>query len=576
MSSDLGEPQPWERIALELRACRESQREAWGEVDNATLGRYLAGEASSAEQAEVEQALQELPELRKLTEIVRDVLADVAPALDEEEPIPVEKAAAVVLPFAPKAGPARAGQFFAFLRRHSSMIAAACLLLTCAVAMPQPGFLSAPREGPTLTRAMASSREVPEDAIEPLASKTAAPGAKLKTAKVGREHLENVIFTEGELLALSAPATPKETAELNRQVVLWTRRGELARAVPPLRQAHLAYQQRFGANHPSTQKTGHRLANFYAAALNASDPAVTRAPAPSPAAPDATMTIADGATAEVFSVQAANMLGVQIVNRSTQEVQKAVVPVLVEALKTTPEAKERQTLVRALAALGPAASPALPVLTERLERSKDPQEVRAILTALTRMGPAARTALPTLMALSGRCQAAGNPSRTRPAPRSKGDHRPPSRARFTATEGKLVHKTMACLNGPDGRTGVEDQAGCLSVALVRRSTKVLRELALKAGIEVRIETQCCASDAKHHKRQHKVEERIAQDGRILYVLFDPQGATVQVQVSAALQREGLTPEKLRQGLQHCLRKGQADKALDESIKFVTDLAVQAK
>jgi hypothetical protein len=51
---------------------------------------------------------------------------------------------------------------------------------------------------------------------------------------------------------------------------------------------------------------------------------------------------------------------------------------------------------------------------------------------------------------------------------------------------------------------------------------------------------------------------------------------VQVQVGAALQREGLTPEKLRKGLEDCLRHRQADKGLDESIQFVTRLAVRGK
>src|SRR2546425_32668 len=101
MSSELGSPHPWERIALELRACKQSQREAWGDVDNATLGRYLAGEASGDELAEVEQALQALPELRKLTEIVRDVLDDVGPVLDEEPARVETAAAAVLLPFVP-------------------------------------------------------------------------------------------------------------------------------------------------------------------------------------------------------------------------------------------------------------------------------------------------------------------------------------------------------------------------------------------------------------------------------------------------------------------------------------------
>jgi hypothetical protein len=71
----------WESVAEELRACREAQRQAWGDVDNATLGRYLADESSAAEQEVVKEALAHHRELQILTDVVRDVL-------DEIEPLP--------------------------------------------------------------------------------------------------------------------------------------------------------------------------------------------------------------------------------------------------------------------------------------------------------------------------------------------------------------------------------------------------------------------------------------------------------------------------------------------------------
>ena len=64
----------WERVASELRAYRDYQQQAWGDIDNATLGRYLAGELDFDERHRVETALDERPELRKLTELVRAVL----------------------------------------------------------------------------------------------------------------------------------------------------------------------------------------------------------------------------------------------------------------------------------------------------------------------------------------------------------------------------------------------------------------------------------------------------------------------------------------------------------------------
>src|SRR5689334_23352790 len=70
---------PWERVADELRAYREEQRRAWGDMDSTTLGRYLAGEVDANERQRIESALEELPELRKLTDVVRGVLEDFEP-----------------------------------------------------------------------------------------------------------------------------------------------------------------------------------------------------------------------------------------------------------------------------------------------------------------------------------------------------------------------------------------------------------------------------------------------------------------------------------------------------------------
>src|SRR4051812_22206952 len=42
LSSDAGST--WDRVAAELRTCREQQQRTYGRIDNALLGRYLAGE----------------------------------------------------------------------------------------------------------------------------------------------------------------------------------------------------------------------------------------------------------------------------------------------------------------------------------------------------------------------------------------------------------------------------------------------------------------------------------------------------------------------------------------------------
>ena len=159
MSTESDPGGQWQQIALELRACKESQQKAWGQIDNTTLGRYLAGEASDHELATVENALHELPELRKLTELVRDVLNDLEPVAFDAPPDPVA-VSRPVLAFSPKPAASRR-RMPAFLRGRSSVAAAACLLLICGLAMPHPGFLSAPlpNETPRLTGAVASRSE---------------------------------------------------------------------------------------------------------------------------------------------------------------------------------------------------------------------------------------------------------------------------------------------------------------------------------------------------------------------------------------------------------------------------------
>jgi hypothetical protein len=86
----------WDRVAAELRACREAQRRAWGDIDNTTLGRFLAGEVTAEEQQQIENALDTLPELRKLTDLVREVLAEPETAVPSPAPVLYDPA---IVPF---------------------------------------------------------------------------------------------------------------------------------------------------------------------------------------------------------------------------------------------------------------------------------------------------------------------------------------------------------------------------------------------------------------------------------------------------------------------------------------------
>ncbi len=157
----LGEAQPmeatfeldtqWQRIVSELRAQRAAQKQAWGDLDNATLGRYLADEVSSAERAEIERTLDGLPELRRLTNVVRDVLAEFEPAA-----APVPAPLPVVLPFQrPAVRPARTP----IRRQRFALFAAAAVLLAVGLGVLHTSNLPT---SPGLPRADRSALSRPE------------------------------------------------------------------------------------------------------------------------------------------------------------------------------------------------------------------------------------------------------------------------------------------------------------------------------------------------------------------------------------------------------------------------------
>src|SRR6478672_8236700 len=124
MSGAFDQTGSWDRVAAELRACKESQQKAYGGVDSATLGRYLAGEMTPAERATLEQTLEELPDLRLLTDLVQDVLTDLGPV---EAAPPAPAPAPVIRPLAAVKPRRRASA----LRRYAPLVAAACILLAC-------------------------------------------------------------------------------------------------------------------------------------------------------------------------------------------------------------------------------------------------------------------------------------------------------------------------------------------------------------------------------------------------------------------------------------------------------------
>jgi hypothetical protein len=75
--------EPWERLAAELRAYGQGQRQAWGDLDDIQVARYLGGACSPQERAEVEQAMRDLPDAREVIDLLRGLL----PGLGLDRPV---------------------------------------------------------------------------------------------------------------------------------------------------------------------------------------------------------------------------------------------------------------------------------------------------------------------------------------------------------------------------------------------------------------------------------------------------------------------------------------------------------
>jgi prepilin-type processing-associated H-X9-DG protein len=66
----------WARVSADLRAYREAQRRAWGDIDEAAIARYLEGEATEGERGRVEQAMRDYPRVRECVQILREVMSE--------------------------------------------------------------------------------------------------------------------------------------------------------------------------------------------------------------------------------------------------------------------------------------------------------------------------------------------------------------------------------------------------------------------------------------------------------------------------------------------------------------------
>jgi hypothetical protein len=298
----------WDRVAAELRECREAQQRAWGDIDNTTLGRFLAGEVTPEEQQQIENALDELPELRKLTELVRDVLGESDSAAPEPVSVPrTVPYGPAILPFtqpqpqfrspAPAPGFARVGRPWlrdSHFRQRAGLVAAAGLLLVLGFTLPRVDGTSAQAERtlalsqPVATHitAFAPNERFPaalDDGKEmaPRMMMVAAPAAG---AAGEEENLLDRISASVQALETEGKKHEAETlarqyaSNLTRKALVYQSKGDLVRAEPALNQACALCDRMLGSEAPETVRMRNSLADYYEVALNAAPPSPYSAP----------------------------------------------------------------------------------------------------------------------------------------------------------------------------------------------------------------------------------------------------------------------------------------------------------
>jgi hypothetical protein len=368
MASDFGQ---WERVASELRACREAQQQAWGDVDNALLGRYLAGDVTPEERVRIESELNLRPELRKLTDLVSDVLRDCGPV---SVPEPANRRHVLAFPKSQTPQKKNAHRW----RQWAAVAAAACLMLGLAYAVLPKGPWSpsanhdhlafvAPA-GPTLTSTAAFHPMLTpgESALADRNLPVGKDGDRKKTA------FDPVVFCADGFAEAGAS---------------YEKHGDLDMAEFSYQVAYNMREWKLGADAEPTRRTRRNLGEVYQTALSLNEAVASTQPvSPPPPAPA-------GVAYKVIPQQvyfSAAQLRQRLARQPVRQVRLSVVPILVEDLNEAKTAEDRERLGRALANLGGAAKDALPALDACLRKSDlTPQEREAVLKAKQQLEKAA-------------------------------------------------------------------------------------------------------------------------------------------------------------------------------------------
>jgi len=529
-----------DRVASELRAYREAQQRAWGDIDNATLGRYLANEADGKERRRVEHALEELPELRRLTELVRDVLADTEPVGAPSAPAVAPPA---VLPFPGRAAPRRKP---AQWRRYGALVAAACVLVALGLGVPRLAAPSAPNGGADVRSVVAMKPGgVPYDGDRMEKVSGGGPAA----ADAEREKQLNLIVE---------PVALAWANGLDRLGNVCEAGGDLDHAEYSLKWAHDIRRRVQGDDNPQTAETRRNLGNLYEVALNSPAPPAesyfSKAVASPPAPPVGPLAVRrDPAEA------AKEELRFRITRQNVREVRQSVAPVLVRRLRDAGDADELAKACKALAALGPAAREAVPALKERLQKAATPQDRRALVVALAEIGDAEPEVLAEL------APAAGDVVKKAA---SEGDDDQQQTARDVLR--RLEEKAAP------GRVGVRDAGELLSPWAFKAASHKLRGLSRDYQVEVYAETAADAKDAA--KAEEKIQDRGRQVGvNGVYFFVRKSPPAVEVYVGEKLRGQGFGDEqqaRLKKAVEQPLAADPPDfdRALLEGVRCVADFA----
>lgn len=560
MASEFDPAEQWERVAAELRTHKQTQQQAWGDIDNATLGRYLAGDLADDERQSIEQALTQLPELRKLTDIVRDVLDEFDPAA----PVPLPEAPQV-LPFPPQAFVKK--PFRRFLSWRTAALAASVLL-----------GIGLVLGGMQLFRSTNSGQEyaltVPDRPEQPNEQKkdghVAAQHAKIvPSADVKAPERQSAEMAEG-WKQVSTAATTLLASTQEEVGTFYEKKGDYDWAAYLLANAHDLRRSAQGDGDEATVKTTQTLANVYQVALNTTPPteqhgvrsfAMTLPAAPEAAILPVQLTNRDAAYPKACALRE------RLTRQKSEEVKQSVVPVLVAGLRSAKTSAERQRFAHALGALGPTAADAVADLKSALEAKDTPNEERVVVVwALGQMGAASRPALPVLLdSLQGNCpelkQAAGE-ALVKLSPYARQD------VLANAKKEPLPQDVLARIQGPEGSSGLNDACSCCCPQVLHETQRQIQLLARRHHVELFAETIPGAADKSAPAVADRAKETPTNG---IYILICKEPPSVQVVVSEALRKKGFTLEcqkELNRLVEEGVRKRDFDGSLLQAVRYV--------